>query len=97
MKYVRIIYNMLYNDCINFPNKVTWVTLLRNLLGNLGFMDVWLQQSVGDRVLFLNLVKQRLTDCLFKIGIQGLTIQPVLYFTGTFHLGTDLFGLCFCW
>ena len=57
MKYVRIIYNMLYNDCINFPNKVTWVTLLRDLLGNLGFMDVWLQQSVGDRVLFLNLVK----------------------------------------
>ena len=62
MKYVRIINNMLYNDCINFPNKVTWVTLLRDLLGNLGFMDVWLQQSVGDRVLFLNLVKQRLTD-----------------------------------
>ena len=62
MKYVRIIYNMLYNDCINFPNKVTWVRLLRNLLGYLGFMDVWLQQSVGYRVLFLNLVKQRLTD-----------------------------------
>ena len=62
MKYVRIIYNMLFNDCITFPNKVTWVTLLRDLLGNLGFMDVWLQQSVGDRVLLLNLVKQRLTD-----------------------------------
>ena len=62
MRYNNIIYNMLYNDCINFPIKVTWVTLLRNLLGNLGFMDVWLQQSVGDRVLFLNLVKQRLTD-----------------------------------
>ena len=63
MKYVRIIYNMLYNDCINFHNKVTWVTLLRTLLGNLGFMDVLVQQSVGDRVLFFfNLVKQRLTD-----------------------------------
>ena len=62
MKYVRIIYNMLNNDCINFPNKVTWVILLRDLLGSLGFMDVWLQQSVGGRVLFLNLVKQRLTD-----------------------------------
>ena len=61
-KYVRIIYNMLYNYCINFPNKVTWVKLLRDLLGNLGFMDVWLQQSVGDSVLFLNLVKRRLTD-----------------------------------
>ena len=60
MKYVKIIYNMFYNDCINFPNKLTWVMLLRNLLGNLGFIDVWLQPSVGERVLFLNLVKQRL-------------------------------------
>ena len=49
---------MLYNDCINFLNKVTWVTLLRDLLGNLGFMDGWLQQSVGDTVLFLNLVNR---------------------------------------
>ena len=65
MKYVRKIYNMLYNDCINFPNKIAWVTLLRDLLGHLGFVDVWLQQSVGDRVLFLNLVKQRLTDQFF--------------------------------
>ena len=24
MKYARIIYNMLYNDCVNFPKKVTW-------------------------------------------------------------------------
>ena len=23
MKYVKIIYNTLHNDCINFPNKVT--------------------------------------------------------------------------
>ena len=39
------------------------VTLLRNLLGNPGFMDAWLEQSVRDRFfLFLNLVKQRLTD-----------------------------------
>ena len=59
MKYVRIVDNMSYNDCINFYNKATWVTLLHDILGNLGFMDVWLQQSVGDRVLFLNLVKQR--------------------------------------
>ena len=48
MKYVRIVYNMLHNDCINFPNKVTWVTLLRNSLDNIGFMDVWWQQSVGS-------------------------------------------------
>ena len=47
VKYVRIVYIMLYNDCINLPNKVTLVTLFRNLLDNLGYMDVWLQQTVG--------------------------------------------------
>ena len=95
MKYVRIIYNMLYNDCINFPNKVTWVTLHRDLLGNLGFMDVWLQQSIGDRVYFLTWLNNDKQISLFKNGIQGLTIQPVLYYTGTFHLGTILIWTLF--
>ena len=36
---------------------------------------------IGDRVLFLNLVKQRLTD--------------QLYFTGTFHLGKKLIWTLF--
>ena len=53
MKYVRIIYNMLYNDCINFPNKVTWVTLLRNLLGNLGFMDFGCNKALAIEFYFL--------------------------------------------
>ena len=44
-KYVRIVYNMLHNDGVNSPNKVKWVTMLRNSLGNIGFMDVWLQES----------------------------------------------------
>ena len=32
---------------------------------------------------------------LFKIGIQGLTIQPVLYFKRTFHLSTKLIWTLF--
>ena len=87
MKYVRIIYNMLYNDCINFPNKVTWVMLLRDLLGNLGFMDVWLQQSVGDRVLFLNLVKQRLTDQFIQNWNSRLSDFTCALFYRNFSFG----------
>ena len=87
IKYVRIIYSMLYNDCINFPNKVTWVTLLRNLLGNLGFMDVWLQQSVGDRVLFLNLVKQRLTDQFIQNWNSRLNDSTRALFYRNFSFG----------
>ena len=95
MKYVRIIYNMLYNDCINFPNKVTWVTLLRNLLGNLGFMDVWLQQSVGDKVLFLNLVKQRLTDQFIQNLNSKLNDSTCALFYRNFSLGTKLIWTLF--
>ena len=87
MKYVRLIYNMLYNDCINFPNKVTWVTLLRDLLGNLSFMDVWLQQSVGNRVLFLNLVKQRLTDQFIQNWNSSLNDSTRALFYRNFSFG----------
>ena len=95
MKYVRIIYNMLFNDCINFPNKVTWVTLLHDLLGNLGFMAVWLQQSVGDRVLFLSLVKQRLTDQFIQNWNSRLNDSTRALFYRNFSLGTKLIWTLF--
>ena len=82
---------MLYNDCINFPNKVTWVTLLRDLLGNLGFMDVWLQQSVGDRVLFLNLVKQRLTDQFIQNWNSRLNDSTRALFYRNFSFGYKIY------
>lgn len=39
---------MLLNDLNTYPNKVKWVKLIRDLLGELGFMEAWLNQSVGD-------------------------------------------------
>lgn len=65
-KYVKIVYDLLFNDCIISPNKVSWVTLLRDLLCNLGFMHVWQQQNVGNINIFLSLVKQRLTDTFIQ-------------------------------
>ena len=59
---MKIVYVLLYNDCLNFPNKISWATLLRDLLGNLGFMEAWTQQNVGDVKIFLSVVKQQLSD-----------------------------------
>ena len=38
-KYVKIVYDMLVNDFNVNPNKVNWVKLLHNLLGELGLME----------------------------------------------------------
>ena len=35
---------------------------MRNLLGELGFHEVWLAQSIGDSQQFISLFKQRLND-----------------------------------
>ena len=61
-KYVKIVYDMLVSDFISFPNKISWVKLLYDLLGELGFMEAWIQQNVGNEHAFLSLVKQRLKD-----------------------------------
>ena len=43
-------------------HKKKWCSLLYSLLCTLGFNDAWLFQDIGDRVLFVSLVKQRLKD-----------------------------------
>ena len=53
---------MLVSDFISFPNKISWVKLLHDLLCELGFMEAWKQQNVGNEHAFLFLVKQRLKD-----------------------------------
>jgi len=61
-KYVNIVYKILSNDIEVFPNWKKWASLLRDILSSLGFFDVWIFQGVGNKQLFLNLVKQRLKD-----------------------------------
>ena len=61
-KYVKIVYDMLVNDFNVYPNKVSWAKLLHNLLGELGLMEAWLQQNVGNLQGFLSIVKKRLND-----------------------------------
>jgi len=50
-KYVKIVYNLLYNDIDVNNNTRSWVLLFRELLQYLGFY-VWMQQNVGDDNMF---------------------------------------------
>jgi hypothetical protein len=51
--------NMLYNDVVHNPYRRNWCSLVKNLLCELGFIDAWIFQTVGDADLFLLNVKQR--------------------------------------
>ena len=44
------------------PGKINWAVLVKNLLGSLGFNDVWIQQGVGDEKLVMLILEQRLND-----------------------------------
>ena len=44
------------------PREVTWATLVRDLLYRSGFGDVWLNQRVVNKDLFLEEFKQRIKD-----------------------------------
>ena len=43
-------------------NKTNWVGLLRGLLCEHGFGEVWYNQGVGNEDVFMEVFKQRLTD-----------------------------------
>ena len=51
----------------------------------LGFNDAWLFQDIGDSVLFLSLVKQRLKDQFIQIRMEDWNNEVELHFTNIFH------------
>ena len=52
-KYIKIVYNKLYENLDRYPNKKSWAKSVKNILENLGFNDVWLHQGVGNKNHFL--------------------------------------------
>jgi len=66
------VYEVLDTDANSNPNKVWWVTLLKNLLSTLGFYEVWLAESVGNVDVFIHVFKQRLLD----VNIQKRKLSP---------------------
>ena len=61
-KFIKCVYNMMLHDAEDHPTKINWAILVRNLLSELGFYEVWVHQGVGNYNLFLSLLNQRLTD-----------------------------------
>ena len=47
-KYISYIYNTMLADIEENDREINWALLVKRLLSNLGFYEVWLQQNVGD-------------------------------------------------
>lgn len=72
-------------------DKANWASLLRDMLFNLGFGEVWYNQGVEEEERFLQVFKQRITDNYMQVWKQkiGNTRKSLLY--RRFH---DIFSPC---
>ena len=73
-KYIKHIYKMMLNDIEAQPLKHHLALSLKRLLSNLGFMEVWLSQGVGNEQRFLEIFKTRVKDISCKFGILSWNI-----------------------
>ena len=80
-KFRKIVYSALKQDADTHPDKISWVTSVRDLLSRLGFRDVWLQQGVGDNDHFLSIFKQRLSGINLQNGRARVsnTSRSIIY------------------
>ena len=51
---------MMIRDLEISDRIINWASLVKHLLCNFGFREVWLQQNVGDIKVFLSMFKQRI-------------------------------------
>lgn len=61
-KYIKCIYNMMLHDLEVNPNKQNWASMVKNMLGRLGFLEVWNAQGVGNKNSFIQQFKLRVRD-----------------------------------
>ena len=73
--------------------KTNWALLVKKLLSNLGFYEVWLQQNVGDVYIFLILAKQRLKDNFVQKWNQELNQSS----RAIFHRTLKILNLATIW
>lgn len=59
---MRKLYRIMYESSEADNALENWASFVRNVLCNLGFYQVWLEQGVGHTDIFLKLCKQRLND-----------------------------------
>ena len=66
MEYNKIIYNALLELSVTNPTKVTWVTLIRDLLNSIGLGDYWLSQCIENESKFISILRQRIQDIHYQ-------------------------------
>ena len=71
-KFVRLMYDTMLRDIEINERKVNWAFLVRQLLCNLGFREVWMQQNVGNCNAFLAMFRQRVRDIFVQNWISEL-------------------------
>ena len=54
-KYIKHVHNFMLQYVESYPNKVNWAVLVRNLLSELGFYEVWVQEGVENYNVFIHL------------------------------------------
>ncbi len=65
-KYIKCVYNMMLNEIERAPTVKNWASLVKHMLSELGFYDVWLSQGVGDSTQFLSILRQRIKDVFIQ-------------------------------
>ena len=53
-RYIKLAYHLMINDIENKPNFLNWASRVKQLLSTLGFYEVWVNQGVGNKNVFLN-------------------------------------------
>jgi hypothetical protein len=86
------VYNMLL--AVDRQGKQCWVSLVKNVLCQTGFMYVWLFQGAGDELSFLRLFKNRLIDMFVQEWTETMRgserHQQYFQMKGTFERETYL-------
>ena len=88
-------YRFMYQKCEMQREFVNWASLVKKLLNDLGFSQVWQQQSCGDTNLFLKICKQRLRDHFLQSWVSDDNNSETAMFYKHFRMKPQ-FGRC-CW
>jgi len=61
---MQTVYKISYEDCSK--GKKNWVSIVKKLLYDYGFIIVFDNQAVVNEVVFLSMFKQRILDCFLQ-------------------------------
>ena len=91
--YAHAIYKELYCISQSCPKKITWATLVRDMLETCGLGHFWYAQFVENEDAFISLLKQRLSDIFVQEWWQEIdkTSNNRLYKHIKEHFGYEMY------